>query len=230
MRAEDRIRVLVVDDDPTSLSAITALLAGDGYRITVARSGREALRAIARDRPECVVLDYAMPEMTGLEVLRSLRSGGDEIPVVMLSAKSDPYDKTTGYASGADVYLGKDEDPSVLRAAVQRLLHRAGAAGTRIEVGGLSIDSATWSCRVDGRAVELPPRVFSLLVALASQAGRVCRKEQLIYQVWGINSDVYTRAVDNAVVELRRLLGDDSAKPRFIHTVRGIGYKFEASE
>jgi len=229
MRVEDRIRILVVDDDPTSLSALTTLLARDGYRVTVATGGREALRAIGKDRPECVVLDYAMPEMTGLEVIRSLRAAGDQIPVLMLSAKSDPYDKTAGYASGADVYIGKEEDPSVVRAAIQRLLNRAGSAGTRIEVGGLVVDSATWSCCVDGRQVQLPPRVFSLLLALASQAGRVCRKEQLIYQVWGVNSDVYTRAVDNAVVELRRLLGDDSANPRFIHTVRGVGYKFEAT-
>ena len=229
MGAEDRIRILVVDDDPTSLGALSALLAGDGYRITVARGGREALLRIARDRPDCVVLDYAMPEMTGLEVLRSLRASGDQIPVLMLSAKSDPYDKTAGYSSGADVYVGKDEDPSVVRAAIQRLLNRAGSTGSRIEIGGLVIDSSTWSCQVDGRQVRLPPRSFSLLLALASQAGRVCRKEQLIYQVWGVNSDVYTRAVDNAVVELRRLLGDDSGNPRFIHTVRGVGYKFEAA-
>ncbi|NNM97282.1 MAG: response regulator transcription factor, partial [Candidatus Dormibacteraeota bacterium] len=222
MGAEDRIRILVVDDDPTSLAALSALLAGDGYRITVARGGREALLRIARDRPDCVVLDYAMPEMTGLEVLRSLRASGDQIPVLMLSAKSDPYDKTAGYSSGADVYVGKDEDPSVVRAAIQRLLNRAGSTGSRIEIGGLVIDSSTWSCHVDGRQVRLPPRSFSLLLALASQAGRVCRKEQLIYQVWGVNSDVYTRAVDNAVVELRRLLGDDSGNPRFIHTVRGV--------
>ncbi len=229
MGAEDRIRILVVDDDPTSLAALSALLAGDGYRISVARGGREALLRIARDRPDCVVLDYAMPEMTGLEVLRSLRASGDQIPVLMLSAKSDPYDKTAGYSSGADVYVGKDEDPSVVRAAIQRLLNRAGSTGSRIEIGGLVIDSSTWSCQVDGRQVRLPPRSFSLLLALASQAGRVCRKEQLIYQVWGVNSDVYTRAVDNAVVELRRLLGDDSGNPRFIHTVRGVGYKFEAA-
>ncbi len=229
MGAEDRIRILVVDDDPTSLAALSALLAGDGYRISVARGGREALLGIARDRPDCVVLDYAMPEMTGLEVLRSLRASGDQIPVLMLSAKSDPYDKTAGYSSGADVYVGKDEDPSVVRAAIQRLLNRAGSTGSRIEIGGLVIDSSTWSCQVDGRQVRLPPRSFSLLLALASQAGRVCRKEQLIYQVWGVNSDVYTRAVDNAVVELRRLLGDDSGNPRFIHTVRGVGYKFEAA-
>jgi len=222
-----RSKVLVVDDDVDSLSTISALLEADGHRVTLVSGGRQALAQIARDRPDLVVLDYAMPEMTGLEVLRSLRRADDQLPVVMLSAKSDPYDKTAGYSSGADVYIGKDEDPGVLRAAIQRLLQREGGAMTGIEVGGLAIDSATWSCQVDGREVKLPPRLFRLLHVLASQPSRVIRKEQLIYQVWGVNSDVYNRAVDNAVVELRRLLGDNSANPRFIHTVRGIGYKFE---
>ncbi len=229
MRGSVRTQLLVVDDDDDSLSAIKALLEADGHRITVARSGRQALAHIARDRPDCVVLDYAMPEMTGLEVLRSLRHAGDQVPVIMLSAKSDPYAKTAGYSSGADVYIGKDEDPGVLRAAIHRLLQRDGSSATGIEAGGLAIDSTTWSCSVDGREVQLPPRIFRLLNTLASQPGKVIRKEQLIYQVWGVNSDVYNRAVDNAVVELRRLLGDSSANPRFIHTVRGIGYKFETS-
>jgi DNA-binding response OmpR family regulator len=145
----------------------------------------------------------------------------------MLSAKSDSYDKVTGYSSGADVYVGKEEDPGVLRAVVRRLIQQRGTVGTRIELGGLVIDLATWTCTVDGAVVSLPRRLFTLLHALASQPGRVLRKEQLVYQVWGINSDIYNRAVDNAVVELRRLLGDSSNQPRFVHTVRGVGYKFE---
>jgi DNA-binding response OmpR family regulator len=146
----------------------------------------------------------------------------------MLSAKSDPYDKASGYSVGADVYVGKEEDPGVLRAVVRRLMERQGAVGTRIEMGGLVIDLATWTCSVDGAVINLPRRLFTLLHALASQPGRVLRKEQLVYQVWGINSDIYNRAADNAVVDLRRLLGDSSSQPRFIHTVRGVGYKFEA--
>ena len=104
-----------------------------------------------------------------------------------------------------------------------------GAVATRIETGGLVIDVATWTCTVDGTPIGLPRRLFTLLHALASQPGRVLRKEQLVYQVWGINSDIYNRAVDNAVVELRRLLGDSSSQPRFVHTVRGVGYKFEVA-
>lgn len=106
-----RGRVLVVDDDPISMAAIKAVLEPDGYRIDSARGGREALAEIAVRRPDCVVLDYAMPEMTGLEVVRALRDLGDQTPVIMFSAKSDSYDKTAGYASGADIYIGKDEDP-----------------------------------------------------------------------------------------------------------------------
>jgi two-component system alkaline phosphatase synthesis response regulator PhoP len=221
---------LVVDDDPESLRAIADLLSADGYRVVCTTGGREALRRLAKERPDCVVLDYAMPEVSGLEVLRMLRDSGDQVPVVMLSAKLDSYDKVAGYSSGADVYVGKDEDPGVLRAAVRRLLQRRGRDATRIDAGGLTIDVSTWSCTVDGEPVSLPPRLFTLLHVLASQQGRVLRKEQLVRQVWGVNSDIYNRAVDNAVVELRRLLGDSSAHPRFVHTVRGVGYKFEVGE
>ncbi|MGA8208212.1 MAG: response regulator transcription factor [Candidatus Dormiibacterota bacterium] len=219
--------ILVVDDDPDSLRALSDLLTADGYRVALASGGREALRRINSESPDCVVLDYAMPEVTGFEVLHQLRESGDQTPVVMLSAKSDSYDKVTGYSSGADVYVGKEEDPGVLRAVVRRLLEQRGSVGNRIELGGLVIDLATWTCTVDGVVVSLPRRLFTLLQVLASQPGRVLRKEQLVYQVWGINSDIYNRAVDNAVVELRRLLGDSSTQPRFVHTVRGVGYKFE---
>jgi DNA-binding response OmpR family regulator len=224
---KDRAEILVVDDDPDSLRALSDLLTADGYLVACASGGREALRRLTSDRPDCVVLDYAMPEVTGFEVLRNLRESGNQTPVVMLSAKNDSYDKVTGYSSGADVYVGKEEDPAVLRAVVRRLVEQRGGVGTRIDMGGLVIDLATWTCTVDGAAVSLPPRLFTLLHVLASQPGRVLRKEQLVYQVWGINSDIYNRAVDNAVVELRRLLGDSSNQPRFVHTVRGVGYKFE---
>jgi DNA-binding response OmpR family regulator len=227
MPKRDRAEILVVDDDPDTLRALSDLLTADGYRVASASGGREALRRISNDNPDCVVLDYAMPEVTGFEVLHHLRESGNQTPVVLLSAKSDPYDKVTGYSGGADVYVGKEEDPGVLRAVVRRLMERKGAVGTRIEMGGLIIDLATWTCSVDGSVISLPRRLFTLLHVLASQPGRVLRKEQLVYQVWGINSDIYNRAVDNAVVELRRLLGDSSSQPRFIHTVRGVGYKFE---
>ncbi|MHB8394086.1 MAG: response regulator transcription factor [Candidatus Dormibacteria bacterium] len=225
----ERGRLLVVDDDPISLAAIKAVLEPDGYRVDSARTGREALSEIAIRRPDCVVLDYAMPEMTGLEVVRALRESGNQTPVIMFSAKSDSYDKTAGYASGADIYIGKDEDPGVLRAAVGRVLQHRQSSSARIEMGGLVLDTATWSCEVDGSEVRLPRRLFSLLRVLASQPGCVVRKEQLVYQVWGVNSDVYNRAVDNSIVELRKLLGDPSSQPRFIHTVRGVGYKFQVS-
>jgi DNA-binding response OmpR family regulator len=223
----ERARVLVVDDDPLSVAAIRRVLEPDGYRVDSAAGGREGLAHLGRHRQDCLILDYAMPGMSGLEVVAALRAAGESLPVVMLSAKSDSFDKAAGYSSGVDIYLGKDEDPSVLRAAVARLIRQGTRTATRIEIGGLTLDSATWTCQVDGREVHLTKRAFSLLEALVGQRGTVLRKEQLVYLVWGVNSDVYNRAVDNAVVELRRLLGDSSSNPRFIHTIRGIGYKFE---
>ncbi|MGC8473922.1 MAG: response regulator transcription factor [Candidatus Dormibacteria bacterium] len=219
--------VLAVDDDALCLDSVRALLEADGRTVLTATSGRAALALAARQRPDLIVLDYAMPEMTGLEVLQALRQAGDQVPVILLSAKSDPYDRAAGYASGADVCIGKEEDSAVLRAAIARHLDRAGPSAPRSEFPGLVVDWSTWTCIVDGEEVHLPPRLFRLLGALASRPGVVLRKEQLIGQVWGLNSDVYNRAVDNAVVELRRLIGDRGPTPRLIHTVRGVGYKFE---
>ncbi|MHB1523475.1 MAG: response regulator transcription factor [Candidatus Dormibacteria bacterium] len=219
--------VLAVDDDALCLDSLRALLEADGRTVLTASGGRAALALAARQRPDLIVLDYAMPEMTGLEVLQALRKAGDQVPVILLSAKSDPYDKAAGYASGADVCIGKEEDFAVLRSAVARHLDRGGTSVQRSEFPGLVIDWSTWTCIVDGEEVHLPPRLFRLLGALASRPGVVLRKEQLIGQVWGLNSDVYNRAVDNAVVELRRLIGDSGSTPRLIHTVRGVGYKFD---
>ncbi len=219
--------VLAVDDDALCLDSLRALLEADGRTVLTATGGRAALALAARQRPDLIVLDYAMPEMTGLEVLQALRKAGDQVPVILLSAKSDPYDKAAGYASGADVCIGKEEDLAVLRSAVARHLARGGTSLQRSEFPGLVVDWSTWTCIIDGEDVHLPPRLFRLLGALASRPGVVLRKEQLIGQVWGLNSDVYNRALDNAVVELRRLLGDSGPSPHLIHTVRGVGYKFD---
>ena len=225
----NKATILVVDDDPLCLDSLRALLEADQHKVVTAPGGRAALAVLGRHHPDLIVLDYAMPEMTGLEVLQQLRSAGDQVPVILLSAKSDPYDRAAGYASGADVCIGKEEDPAVLRAAITRHLGRGGPATQRSEFPGLVVDWSTWTCIVDGEEVHLPPRLFRLLSALASRPGVVLRKEQLIGQVWGLNSEVYNRAVDNAVVELRRLIGDRGPTPRLIHTVRGVGYKFEPS-
>ncbi|MGH7610234.1 MAG: response regulator transcription factor [Candidatus Dormibacteria bacterium] len=221
-------RVLVVEDNPGTLEALSQLFVAQGYRVLPACGGREALERLDSDHPDCMVLDYAMPAVNGLEVLHTLRAAGNTVPVVMLSAKSDAYDRVAGYGAGADVYVGKDEDPGVLLAVVRRLLQSRSRLSAVVEIGGLRLDMDAWNCTVDGRDVALPPRLFSLLSALIGQPGKVFRKEQLLNLVWGVNSDVYHRAVDNAVVELRHCLGDDSRSPRFVHTVRGIGYKFDA--
>ncbi|HUY96529.1 MAG TPA: response regulator transcription factor [Verrucomicrobiae bacterium] len=219
--------VLVVDDDPRVAETVAELLRPEGYAVQGAGSANQALETIATCRPDCLVVDWAMPTLSGLELVRRLRQARDGVPVVMLSARGEAIDRMAGYDAGVDVYVDKSEDPGVLRAAVRRLLLRRRGSPTRFEHAGLTIDSGTWTCCVDGLPVALPRRLFLLLHLLASQPGLVVRKEQIVYQVWGVDSDVYNRAVDNAVAELRRLLGDRGGSPRFIHTVRGIGYKFE---
>lgn len=219
--------VLVVDDDPPTIETVSAILSGEGYRTVGALSGAEALTTIAARKPDCLIVDLAMPNLSGAEFVRQLRRGGSAVPVVMLSARGDAIDQVTGYDAGVDVYVDKADDPGVLRAVIRRLLQRQRSRPARFDHPGLSIDASTWTCTVDGRPVMLPRRLFLLLHLLASQPGQVLRKEQIVYQVWGVDSDVYNRAVDNSVAELRRLLGERSGATRFIHTVRGIGYKFE---
>ncbi len=219
--------VVVVDDDPRVVETVAALLRPEGYAVQGVGGGAQALEAMAARAPDCLVVDWAMPTMSGLEVVRRLRQSGSAVPVVMLSARGEAIDRMAGYDAGVDIYIDKSEDPGVLRAAVRRLIQGRGARPTRFDHPGLTIDVGTWTCSVDGAPVALPRRLFLLLHLLASQPGQVLRKEQIVYQVWGVDSDVYNRAVDNAVAELRRRLGDRRGSPRFIHTVRGIGYKFE---
>ncbi|HVA21957.1 MAG TPA: response regulator transcription factor [Candidatus Micrarchaeia archaeon] len=219
--------VLVVDDDPRVAETVAALLRPEGYAVKGVQSGSDALAAMTASQPDCLVVDWAMPTLSGLEMVRRLRQQGSTVPVVMLSARGDAIDRMAGYDAGVDIYVDKSEDPGILRAAVRRLLQRQGGRPTRFDHPGLTIDSGSWTCVVDGHPVALPRRLFLLLHLLAGQPGQVLRKEQIVYQVWGVDSDVYNRAVDNAVAELRRLLGEPPGAPRFIHTVRGIGYKFE---
>ncbi len=219
--------ILIVDDDPDTCEQLASLMVSDGYRAVTALSGRQALTRLAHKIPDCLVLDYAMPEVSGLEVLRQIRDQDLDIPIVMLSAKADSYDRVAGYSSGADIYVGKHEDVAVLRSAVRRLLVARRRTATVLEVGQLRLDLTAWKCYFNGAEVALPPRLFTLLRLLASQPGRVYRKEQILSAVWGVGAEVYDRVVDNAVVDLRRMLGDSGRPPSLIHTVRGVGYKLE---
>jgi DNA-binding response OmpR family regulator len=230
--------ILVVDDDAKIVRLVRTYLERAGYRVVEAADGRSALAAIALEAPALVVLDVMLPEVDGLAVLRAVRRT-DRTPVIILSARGLVDDRITGLAAGADDYLPKPFSPAELVLRVQRILERAGDAGDGsgagvaggssrdpLRHGGLVIDRDRHDVRVDGRPVALTAVEFRLLVALVEADGRVLTRDQLLDALYGQDeAGVLDRTVDVHVGRLRDKLGDDADRPRFVATVRGVGYR-----
>ncbi|MEU8194800.1 response regulator transcription factor [Microbispora amethystogenes] len=219
-----RSRVLVVDDDPAILRALRRGLRVEGFDVDVSASGHEALELARRATPDTVVLDVSMPGMSGIEVCERLRSGGSDVPVLMLSAMDEVADRVAGLAVGADDYVVK---PFELREVVLRLralLRRAGRPpGAVVRAGRLTLDPEGRRVTIDGRRVELSRREFDLLEVLARNAGIVLSRDVLLERVWGYDSEVTGNAVDTFVGYLRRKL-EAGGEPRVVQTVRGVGF------
>jgi DNA-binding response OmpR family regulator len=229
MRAE---RVLVVDDEERIRSLVSTYLRAEGFEVDEAATGEDALVELRRRPPDLVILDIRLPGMDGFEVLRELRRGS-EVYVIMLTARTEESDKLVGLTVGADDYITKPFSPRELVARVKVVLRRG--RGPRrpddelLKFEGLTIDLAGHEVHVDGRSVELTTLEFDLLVVLAAAPGRVFSRRQLIEQVWGWDFFGDERVVDVHVRNLRRALGDSADSPRFIGTVRGVGYKLVAA-
>lgn len=227
------MHVLVTDDERSVRSAVRRALTLEGYRVTEAEDGAQALQAIARDHPDAIVLDVMMPELDGYEVCRALRDRGDSTPILMLTARDEVDQRVKGLDSGADDYLVKPFSPRELAARVAAVLRRA-SLGRRTAVdsfgdGRLLLDGDAREVTVDGRSVPLTRCEFDLLAALARHPGRVLSRYELITRVQGYDHDGYERTIDAHVKNLRRKLGEDPRAPRFVETVTGVGYKLTAS-
>ena len=222
-------RILLVEDD-ASIREITALgLRGAGFEVAVAVDGAEGLERWRRERPDLVLLDVMLPRLDGLEVLRAIRREATT-PVVMLTARADTIDVVVGLESGADDYVRKPFELPELVARVRAALRRRGAdAGDTpdgpIRLGPLRIDPAGRTVTRDGAAIELTRTEFDLLVELVRHAGQVVARDQLLDRVWGYDYLGDSRLVDVAIGRLRAKVEADSADPRLILTVRGVGYK-----
>ena len=223
------VRVLVVDDDETIRELLRSYLQREGFEVEGAADGEAAVRAARAFRPEVVVLDVLLPGLDGLEVLRRLRAEGDPY-VVLLTAKSEEADRVVGLELGADDYVTKPFSPRELVARIRAILRRGRGRGDLPEpplvFRRLRIDPTRREVYREGTLVPLTPLEFDLLRPLASFPGRVWTREQLLRRVWGHDYFGDERVVDAHVKELRRKLGDDAARPAFIQTVRGVGYKF----
>jgi DNA-binding response OmpR family regulator len=221
-------RVLVVDDEQSLAKLVAAYLERDGYLVECAFDGSAALEAARRSAPDVVILDLMLPEIDGIEVCRRLRTFSD-CYVIMLTARADEVDKLVGLGVGADDYVTKPFSPRELVARVRAMLRRPrrgedGPTGVR-RFGPLEIDVAGREVRMGGRPVELTRTEFDVLAALSARPKIAFTRGQLIAAVWGDTWVGDEHLVDVHIGHLRRKLGDDAAAPRFVRTVRGVGYR-----
>lgn len=224
-------RILVVDDEERIRSLVGQYLRAEGYEVAEAASGEEALAKVQSHPPDLVVLDVRLPGVDGFEVLAELRKRS-EVYVIMLTARAEETDKLVGLTAGADDYLTKPFSPRELVARVKAVLRRGreprGADQDVFSFEGLTIDLGRREVKRDDEAIELTVLEFDLLAALASAPGRVFTRRQLIERVWGWDFFGDDRVVDVHIRNLRRALGDSAEEPRFVGTVRGVGYRLVA--
>ena len=226
--------ILVVDDDAKIVRLVRTYLEREGFHVVEASDGKSALAAIALEAPRLVVLDLMLPEVDGLAIVRAVRRS-DRTPIVMISARGTTSDRITGLEAGADDYLPKPFSPAELVIRIKRVLDRTGAgagspaSGARqpiLETGDLVIDRDRHLARRGDRALDLTAMEFRLLVALVEADGRVLTREQLLDAIYGAGEAfVLDRTVDALVKRLREKLADDPGRPRYVATVRGVGYR-----
>lgn len=220
--------ILVVDDDAKIVHLVRTYLERDGHRVVEANDGRSALAAVALEQPALIVLDVMLPEVDGLSVLAAVRRTA-RTPVIVLSARGTIDDRIEGLSRGADDYLPKPFSPAELVLRVQRLLDRSGN-GAAVEAapmrhGDLVLDPERHEVRLGNRPVSLTIAEFRLLSSLLAADGRVLSRDQLMDALYGIEEGVLDRTIDVHIGRLRAKLGDDPAAPRYVATVRGVGYR-----
>jgi len=218
--------ILLVDDEPSITQLARMYLERDGFRIHEAVDGEAALEAITKHKPALIVLDVMLPKLDGFDVCRSLRSNGDQTPIIMLTARDEDIDKILGLELGADDYLTKPFNPRELVARVKAILRRSEAKKTTDEKplhrGELTIDPTSREVRLAARTLDLRAQKFDLLLTLAESPGRVFSREQLLQLAWGFDYYGQTRTVDVHIAHLRKKMEGGSVK---IETVTGVGYK-----
>jgi len=221
-------RVLVVDDEPDLVELIRYNLTEAGFRVSEARTGAEALAAVRRSVPDILILDLMLPDLSGTEVCRRLRNESElaDLPIIMLTAKSEEIDRVVGFELGADDYVTKPFSPRELILRVRAVLRRRvqGEAGERpLEHGPLRLEPGTHRCLVGGREISVTAREFQLLAALMRRPGRVMTRDRLLDEVWGRDITVTSRTIDTHLKRLREKLNEAGT---LIETVRGVGYRF----
>ena len=223
-------RVLILDDEPDLRDMLQRYLGSQKFRVRAVAEVQHMQRLLQRERFDVLILDLALTDADGLTVCRDLRAAGEALPILMLTARGDPVDRIIGLEMGADDYLPKPFDPRELVARLRALLRRSnngpGTVPHSLTFGRWTIDFVTRSLLKDRQPIKLSSGECALLLALASQSGRPLGRERLIALAYGPRHGSSERSVDVQILRLRRLLEEDPATPRYIQTVRGLGYVF----
>ncbi len=223
--------ILVIDDEEDIVNLIAYNLEKEGYRVSKAYDGTQALQAVKKEKPDLVILDLMLPEVSGIDVARIIRGDADTagLPIIMLTARGTEVDRILGLEMGADDYVTKPFSVRELTARVRAVLRRSSSASPEPETfsqGKLFINFSSHRVTIDGKPVELSPTEFNLLKFFTRRPGRVYTRDQILDRVWGDDFFVEPRTVDVHIRRLRSRIEDDAADPRYILTVRGAGYKF----
>jgi DNA-binding response OmpR family regulator len=203
----------------------------EGYEVSAASDGKEGLEKAAREKPDIILLDVMLPVMSGIDVCRALRNKAIEIPIIMLTARSQEIDKVVGLEIGADDYVTKPFSIKELLARVRALLRRAAKQTVEPDAftfGDVELDFKKYRASKGGKELELSAREFEILKYLIRQRGEIVTRDQLLDEVWGYDSNPITRTVDNHIVKLRQKIEDSPSDPRHIITVHRVGYRFVA--
>lgn len=224
-------KILIVDDEQSIVTLLQFNLEQAGFEVISAYDGLEGMRLAKEEKPDLMILDLMLPQLNGIEVCKQLRQDQIQIPILMLTAKDDEFDKVLGLELGADDYLTKPFSPREVTARVKAILRRINISASDkhdeqvITVGQLTIHVDQYEAYFEGKLVELTPKEFELLVYMSKHAGRVLTREQLLNAIWNYDFVGDTRIVDVHISHLR-----DKIKANYIKTVRGLGYKLEGPE
>ncbi len=227
-------KILIIEDDRSILTGLVDLLETEGYKVCTAEDGEQALRIYQQEKPTLILLDIMLPEVSGYDVCREIRKQDDVTPILMLTAKGQEVEKVVGLEMGADDYIVKPFGVNELLARIRARLRRSKAKPASLDTGPIAfgdivIDPKTYSGKKGRKAFSVSARELALLRYFIEHDGEVMERFTLLDEIWGIRYQGTTRTLDQHIAKLRRKIEKDSAQPRFIQTVHGVGYRFVSS-
>jgi DNA-binding response OmpR family regulator len=223
--------ILAIEDDPAILRGLADNLRFESYQVLTATDGETGYALIREKQPDLIILDLMLPRMSGYEICRKARAERIQTPILMLTARGEEADRVLGLDLGADDYMAKPFSIRELLARIRALLRRAQPAKTlpdELRFDDVAVDFLSWEARKAGQPLEMTRKEFGILRFLASRAGEVVSRDELLNEVWGYENYPTTRTVDNHIAGLRAKIEADPAEPRHLRTVHGVGYKFVA--